>query len=112
MAKAKIVVHACQCPDCSGGQDHPDRERHRQMNLLPSRLDEQQRRWFAAPESKKLGHGGDTLVASITGLPVDTSRRGRQELDAGLAGRPRDRIRTPGAGRPAVKKQIPRPWRT
>ena len=30
---------------------HPDQERHRQMNLLISRLDEQQRRWYAALES-------------------------------------------------------------
>jgi hypothetical protein len=112
MAQAKIVVHVCQCPDCSGGQDHPDQELHRQMNLLLSRLDEQQRRWFAALEAKKLGHGGDTLVALITGLHVDTIRRGREELDADLAGRPRDRVRMPGAGRPPVKKKIPRSLRT
>jgi hypothetical protein len=59
-------------------------------------------------ESKKVGHGGDTLVALIVGLHVDTIRRGRQELDADLADRPTDRIRNPGAGRPAVKKKIPR----
>lgn len=47
-----------------------------------SRLDEQQRRWLAALESKNLGHGGDTLLSQITGLHVDTIRRGREELDA------------------------------
>ena len=73
-----------------------------------SRLDEQQRRWFAAVESKKIGYGGDVLLSQITGLHVDTIRRGREELDADLAQRPTDRIRNPGAGRPAVKKKTRR----
>ena len=102
---ADIAFHPCQCPDCVAGHDHPDRELHRQMNVLFCRLDEQQRRWVAALESKKIGHGGDTLVALIVGLHVDTIRRGRQELDAGLADCPTDRIRKPGAGRPSVKKK-------
>jgi hypothetical protein len=40
------------------------------MNLLLSRLDEQQRRWYVALESKRLGHGGDTRLAEITGMGV------------------------------------------
>jgi hypothetical protein len=103
---ADRVVHPCQCADCLAGADHPDGELHRHMNLLASRLDEQQRRWFAALESRKLGHGGDTRVALILGLHVDTIRRGREELDSGLADRPTDRIRKPGAGRPPVGKKI------
>jgi hypothetical protein len=70
-----------------------------------SRLDEQQRRWFAALESKQAGYGGDALLALITGLHVDTIRRGREELDADLQGRPSDRVRRPGAGRPPGKKK-------
>lgn len=105
---ADTVVHACQCADCVAGADHDDRQLHEQMNLLCSRLDEQQRRWFAALEAKKVGHGGDTLVALIVGLHVDTIRRGREELDANLADRPADRIRKPGAGRPPVKKKTQR----
>ena len=103
-----IEVHQCQCPNCLSDAVHADREFHQQMNLLASRLDEQQRRWFAALESKKIGHGGDLLVASIIGLHVDTIRRGREELDAGLAGRPTNRVRNPGAGRPPVKKKTRR----
>jgi hypothetical protein len=98
-------VHQCQCPDCRSGADHPEQEFHHQMNLLCSRLDEQQRRWFAALEAKKLGHGGDTVVAGITGLHVDTIRRGREELETDLTGRPTERVRTLGAGRPTVKKR-------
>ena len=109
---ADRVVHPCQCADCLAGADHPDGELHRHMNLLASRLDEQQRRWFAALESRKLGHGGDTRVALILGLHVDTIRRGREELDSDLCGRPTNRTRNPGAGRPAVKKKTPRSSQT
>jgi len=66
-------VHRCQCPACQAADPHPDRELHAQMNLLLSRVDEQQRRWYAALESHKLGHGGDTLVALATGLDVPLS---------------------------------------
>jgi hypothetical protein len=104
---ADIELHQCQCPNCAAGHDHPDRELHRQLNLLCSRLDEQQRRWLAALESKQIGHGGDTLVSLIVGLHVDTIRRGRQELDADLADRPTDRVRNPGAGRPSAQKKTP-----
>jgi hypothetical protein len=100
-------VHRCQCPACQQPDPHPDREVHAQMNLLLSRLDEQQRRWCAALESRRLGHGGDALVALITGLHVDTIRRGREELAAGLRDRPSDRVRKPGGGRPPVKKKDP-----
>jgi hypothetical protein len=103
-----VVVHVCQCPACLLGTEHPDRLLHEQMNLLCSRLNEQQRRWFAALEAKKIGHGGDTLLALIVGLHVDTIRRGREELDAQLADRPIDRVRNPGAGRPPVKKKTRR----
>ncbi len=98
-------VHACQCPQCLSGIDHFDRHWHEHLNLLMARLDEQQRRWLAAFESQKLGYGGDTTIARITGLHVDTIRRGREELDAGLDGRPTDRVRRPGAGRPPGKKK-------
>lgn len=69
---ADVTVHSCQCPNCQAAQDHGDRKRHHQINLLMSRLDEQQRRWLAALESQKVGHGGDTLLALVTGLHVDT----------------------------------------
>ena len=101
-------VHQCQCTACTGPDPHPDREFHSRINLLMSRLDEQQRRWYAAVESAKLGHGGDRAVARITGLHVDTIRRGREELAASLEGRPVDRVRLPGGGRPALEKNPPR----
>ena len=47
------------------------------LNLLMSRLDEQQRRWMAAMEAEKLGHGGIRQVQKITGLDINTIRRGQ-----------------------------------
>jgi hypothetical protein len=78
------------------------------MNVLMSRLDEQQRRWFAALESLRVGRGGDTLLSLITGLDEGTIQRGREELAESLEGRPADRIRLPGGGRPPIEKKIPR----
>src|SRR5258706_15266969 len=100
-----LEVHECECEVCRGSDEHFDRERHRHLNVVLSRLDEQQRRWVVALESERLGHGGDTRMAVITGLHPETIRRGRQELAEGLAGRPVDRTRLPGAGRPAGEKK-------
>jgi len=77
------------------------------MNLLLSRMDEQQRRWYVGLESMKIGHGGDAQLARITGLNVETIRTGRNELDNDLDGRPIDRVRLPGGGRPPVEKKTP-----
>lgn len=78
------------------------------MNVFLSRLNEQQRRWYVALESKKVGHGGDRLLALITGLDVETIRRGRRELDEELASRPSEGVRQAGGGRPAVEKKTHR----
>jgi hypothetical protein len=77
------------------------------MNVFLSRLNEQQRRWYVALESKKIGHGGDALLAQITGLDVETIRRGRRELEAELVQRPVDRVRVVGGGRPLAEKKTP-----
>jgi hypothetical protein len=70
----------------------------------PPRCISEPRRWLAALESKRVGHGGDARLSQMVGLPVDTIRRGREELEAGLEGRPTECIRNPGAGRPPEKK--------
>jgi hypothetical protein len=95
----------CQCPLCQEGANHPERERHRQLLLLFNRLDENQRRWFVALESKRLGYGGDHLLSQITGMDEKTIRLGRAELDASLVDNPPDRIRRAGGGRPPVEKK-------
>ena len=103
-------VHVCGCPRCQGPEAHPERLLHHRMNLLLSRMDEQQRRWYVALESQRVGHGGDVLLSEISGLNVETIRRGREELENELQDRPADRIRLPGGGRPPVeKKTLPSP---
>ncbi len=99
-------IHRCECAACQQEADHPQRLLHQQMNLLVSRLDEQQRRWYAAVEAQRLGHGGIDLLALITGLDQDTIARGRRELGNVLEGRPTQQIRLPGAGRPATEKKV------
>jgi hypothetical protein len=99
------AVHECRCAECEKGE-HPQRVDHRQLNLLLSRLDEQERRWVAAREAKRLGHGGFQRIAQITGLHPETIRRGRDELDNELRDRPIDQVRLPGGGRPRVEKKI------
>ena len=101
----ELAVHECGCAACRAG-DHADRDDHRQLNLLLSRLDEQQRRWVAGREAKRLGHGGLKLLAEITGLHPETIRRGGDELDEELRERPTDHVRLPGGGRPRVEKKI------
>ena len=100
------AMHACGCGPCRRGEAHPGREYHRQMNLLLSRLDEQQRRWYLAVESERLGHGADRLLFEITGVDEKTIRRGREDLAASLEDRPVDRVRQPGAGRLRTEKKI------
>jgi hypothetical protein len=53
------------------------------MNWFISRLDEKQRRWYVALEAKKMGDGGASRMSQITGMPVETIRRGQRELDIG-----------------------------
>lgn len=103
-----IVARECQCGACQGGDDSAVVAEHRRINLLLGRLDEQQRRWFVAHESQRIGFGGDVYMSQVTGLNVDTIARGRAELSQDLAGRPTDRVRLPGGGRPPVEKKIPR----
>lgn len=101
----KLTVHQCECSACQSDVSSAEQHLHQQMNLLLSRLDEQQRRFYAAVESVRIGHGGEVQVARITGLDVKTIRRGRQELDDELIARPTDRVRLPGGGRLLAEKK-------
>lgn len=102
--KAK-EIHQCQCERCQQGDDPKQKLIHHQINVVLSRLDEQQRRWYAAVEANRYGHGGIKLVSQITGLDEKTIQRGQQELELELEKRPQDRIRLAGAGRPSTQKK-------
>lgn len=97
-------IHQCKCRECQEGNEAIGKQ-HQNLNLLMSRLDEQQRRWMAALEAKKIGHGGTKKLKAITGLDINTIRRGREELEEGLMNRPIQRIRVVGGGRKGVEKK-------
>jgi len=98
-------IHVCQCKNCQQPGEHLDKKLHEQMNLLLSRLDEQQRRWYVAVEANRIGHGGVRLLSQITGMDEKTIQRGQQEIERGLADRPPKRVRLSGAGRSLVEKK-------
>ncbi len=98
-------IHQCECKICQEPEPHSQKEEHHRMNVFLSRLDEQQRRWYAALEAKKLGHGGLEKMVQITGLNVNTISRGQRELDNDLVERPMGRVRVEGGGRKAIEKK-------
>ena len=106
------TVHECGCSVCRGSADHADKAVHRRINLLVSRLDENQRRWFVAAEAMRIGHGGDQLLSQVTGMNVETIRRGRRDLEGSLEDCPAERVRRVGGGRPPVEKKTRRSSRT
>lgn len=74
--------------------------------LFCSMLNERQRRLYAGLESLKLGHGGDTYIASLLGMDSHTVARGRQELTSGdLSSK---RVRAAGGGRLLQEKKRPK----
>ncbi|MCC7414167.1 MAG: ISAzo13 family transposase [Gammaproteobacteria bacterium] len=68
-------------------------------------LDERGRRRWAGAESRAIGHGGDSLVSSATGLSRPTVRAGRLEIESGVA--PDARIRRAGAARARLDASQP-----
>ncbi len=103
----ELTIHQCECAVCGTEADSEVARHHRQMNLLLSRLNEPRRRWLAGLFSQKPGSPSDRQLSLITGLDAKTIRRGRRELEAGLADLPFDRQRREGGGRPAAEKKIP-----
>jgi len=72
------------------------------LDVFLSNLNEKQRRLYLGFESMKLGSGGDTIMAQITGVNIKTIAKGRNELkDHDITP---DRIRKTGGGRHPIKK--------
>src|SRR5215203_5531001 len=98
-------IHACACPICRAASDPAVVERHRQINVLLSRLTEPQRRWYVGFLSQEPTSPGVRQWVLISGLARNTIRRGQRELAAGLAEVPPTRQRAAGAGRPTAEKK-------
>jgi hypothetical protein len=81
---------------------------HRHINLVLSRLEEAERRWYIASLSSAPGAPSDALLAQISGLSDKTIARGRHELEAGLQDRTAGRQRQAGGGRPQAEKKTRR----
>lgn len=101
-------IHRCQCEGCVQARDEQVTRYHRQINVLLSRLNEPQRRWYVGVLSQQPDSPGDVQLSLITGLDEKTIRRGRQELEADLQDVPLERERHAGAGRPLSEKKTPR----
>ena len=63
LAMARSLIHRCECPDCRTGKEHAHRAYHHRINLLLSRLNEPQCRWFAAREAMHVGQCGKRFMA-------------------------------------------------
>ena len=98
-------VHQCACSVCQDASDTGIIRQHQHINVLLSRLNEPQRRWYAGSlllASNALTEGELSL---ITGLDEKTIRRGRRELEADLCEVPVERQRQAGGGRMCAEKK-------
>lgn len=102
-----LDIHHCECPIWKPGNAASRPALHRRINLLVSRLDEQQRRWYVAMESDRVGPGGEEVLSQITGMDPKTIQRGRQELETGLADRPQVRVRLAFRGKSSCRNKDP-----
>jgi hypothetical protein len=76
------------------------------MNVLMSKLNEAQRRWYVGSLSQAKDGPSDRELSRITGLDPKTIRRGRRELATGVAEALGARQRPAGGGRPKAEKKM------
>lgn len=76
------------------------------MNWFMSKLNKDQRRWFAGLESNRIGKDGPRRIASITGLCRSAIRRGSEQVASYSEGIPEVR-RGRGPGRRRIREVYP-----
>jgi hypothetical protein len=103
-----MTVHECECTMCQSGDNEAVKTYHRHINLVLSRLEEAERRWYVASLSSGPDAPSDAVLAQISGLSDKTIERGRQELREGLAGAEAGRQRRKGGGRKKAEKKTRR----
>src|SRR5438132_585168 len=71
---------------------------------LGPRMNERERRLWAAEHAKSIGRGGPSVVSRATGLSRPTIYQGMRELNGPTAQRtgPGSRVRQPGGGRKSL----------
>ena len=102
-----MEIHKCECDMCQAGEDEAVKTYHRHINLVLSRLDEGQQRWYVACLSSEPGAPSDEVLAQITGLSTKTMQRGRHDLEAELGEVGLGRQRRAGGGRKKAEKKTP-----
>src|SRR5258708_12834367 len=103
-----MEVHECECGICQCGEDKGVVAHHRHINLVLSRLEEAERRWYVASLSSGRDAPSDAVLAQISGPSEKTIARGRDELEAGLSELEGSRPRRCGGGRPRAGKKMRR----
>jgi hypothetical protein len=103
-----VEVHHCECAICQAGQDGTVMAYHRHINLVLSRLEEAERRWYMASLSSAPGAPSDAVLTQMSGLSDKTIARGRQELEDGLKDSAEGRQRQRGGGRQKAEKKTRR----
>lgn len=101
----EIIVHVCECEICRAGFDQGVVGKHQRINLLLSRLNEPQRRWYIATLSEEENAPSDRQLSLITGMDEKTIWRGRRELQEQLVDAPIGRQRRAGGGRLRAEKK-------
>ena len=80
------------------------------FDAMRVRLDERERRLFAAAEARSAGYGGVSAVARATGIARSTIDRGLKDLAAPIA--QARRFAAPAADGLRSREPIPRCWKT
>ena len=103
--EAEIIVHECECEACQAGLDQRVVASHHRINLLISRLNEPQKRWYVATLAEEEHAPSYRELSLITGVDEKTIQRGRAELRDELAHVPVGRQRRTGGGRMRAEKK-------
>ena len=82
-----------------------DTETEQQMRDLFERLNERDKRHYAATEASKVGYGGQRYIASVLGCSTKTIQRGQTELSSENEPIPAGRSRRVGGGRKPFDKK-------
>lgn len=99
-------IRKCECNSCQSQSDSERVKSHHQMNLLLSRMNEVQRRWYVGWLAAQPSSPSERELSLITGLATKTIRRGRRELAQELESTPAGRQRRVGGGRKLSEKKI------
>ena len=103
----KLIDHRCTCSTCRNHPRSDVAKEHRAINRVLAKLDEKGRRRLAGLLALQGGRGSIEELSMITGLSRPTIRKGRDEVQRGEAKADHTRVRTVGAGRPRIEKNIP-----